>query len=120
MAEVRPDEVSAILREQLSGFRSEAELEEKHKEQQEEKQEIDFLKKNRKRNKSIIAGCMVGAIVIAFAIILMNVYVIGDPVDGYTVDCFVQNTNRNLRFHQRMVRSQSPQKLPIIQIHSLH
>ncbi|MCP2043167.1 F0F1 ATP synthase subunit alpha [Pontibacter sp. HSC-36F09] len=28
MAEVRPDEVSAILREQLSGFRSEAELEE--------------------------------------------------------------------------------------------
>src|SRR5436190_2096848 len=28
MVEVRPDEVSAILREQLSGFRSEAELEE--------------------------------------------------------------------------------------------
>lgn len=76
---------------------SEAELEEKHKEQQEEKQEIDFLKKNRKRNKRIITGCMVGAIVIAFAIILMNVYVIGDPVDGYTVDCFVQNTNKNLR-----------------------
>ena len=28
MAEVKPDEVSAILREQLSGFKSEAELEE--------------------------------------------------------------------------------------------
>ena len=28
MAEVRPDEVSAILREQLSGYKSEAELEE--------------------------------------------------------------------------------------------
>jgi F-type H+-transporting ATPase subunit alpha len=28
MAEVRPDEVSAILREQLSGARTEAELEE--------------------------------------------------------------------------------------------
>jgi F-type H+-transporting ATPase subunit alpha len=28
MAEVRPDEVSAILREQLSNFKSEAELEE--------------------------------------------------------------------------------------------
>ncbi|MDF2853262.1 MAG: synthase subunit alpha, partial [Sphingobacterium multivorum] len=28
MIEVRPDEVSAILREQLSGFKSEAELEE--------------------------------------------------------------------------------------------
>lgn len=28
MAEVRPDEVSAILREQLSGFKTEAELEE--------------------------------------------------------------------------------------------
>jgi len=28
MADVRPDEVSAILKEQLSGYKSEAELEE--------------------------------------------------------------------------------------------
>lgn len=76
---------------------SEAELEEKHKEQQEEKQEIDFLKKNRKRNKRIAIGSVIAAVVIVFVAIFANRFLISDTVDPYTISASVVVSGNTFR-----------------------
>ena len=46
-----------------------------------EKQEIDFLKKNRKRNRRIIFGSIAGALLLILAVIVLRVFVIGTKND---------------------------------------
>lgn len=47
----------------------------------EEKQEIDFLKKNRKRNRRIVFGSIAGAFLLLFVVIALRVFVIGTNND---------------------------------------
>lgn len=47
----------------------------------EERQEIDFLKKNRKRNRRIIFGSMAGALLLVLAVMALRVFAIGTKND---------------------------------------
>lgn len=47
----------------------------------EEKREIDFLKKNRKRNRWILFGSIAGALLLLFVVIALKVFVIGTNDD---------------------------------------
>lgn len=58
-----------------------------YQEQMEEKKEIDFLKKTRRRSVFIAISCVIAAVVIAGAAIFVNAYLIGEPVDPCTVAC---------------------------------
>ena len=60
---------------------------EKKKEKTEEKKEIDFLKKTRrKKTQSVVIGVL-SAVVILFAAIIAKVYFIGSPIDEEFVSC---------------------------------
>lgn len=47
----------------------------------EEKQEIDFLKKNRKRNRRILFGSIAGALILVFAVMALRVFAVGTKND---------------------------------------
>ncbi len=49
----------------------------------EEKQEIDFLKKNRNRNRRIIFGSIAGALLLILAVIALRVFAVGTKNDPY-------------------------------------
>lgn len=49
----------------------------------EEKQEIDFLKKNRNKNRRIIFGSIAGALLLILAVIALRVFAVGTKNDPY-------------------------------------
>lgn len=61
----------------------------------EEKKEIDFLKKTRKKTYKIVLGCILAMFLIASGIYITRVYFVGTPVyaDQVEFEVKVQNTN---------------------------
>ena len=58
--------------------------------QKAEKKEIDFLKKNRRRNRMIAAGSILGGLLLTAGILLAWIFLIGSNSDGTLIYCDVQ------------------------------
>ena len=52
-----------------------------------EKKEIDFLKKNKKRNKAIILGSLLAACLLVFLIVFLRFYIMGNKANMDNVTC---------------------------------
>ena len=55
-----------------------------------DQREIDFLKKNKKRNRRIWAGSLIAAVVIICVVLLLRTFVIGNTLPGDMVNCAPQ------------------------------
>ncbi len=65
-------------------------------EREEEQKEIDFLKKNKKRNRRIWTGSLIAAVVIICAVLLLRAFVIGNTLPGDYVNCVPQGQGEQL------------------------
>ena len=61
-----------------------------------DKKEIDFLKKNRKRNKTILIGSLVLAASLIFGILFIRLYLIGNKVSVGAVNYRVEEQDPNM------------------------
>lgn len=62
--------------------------------EEQEKKEIDYLKKNKKRNRRILVWSIVGALVLALGVLGTRVFLVGDKgfVNWYPMDMIVDGT----------------------------
>ncbi|MBO4289364.1 MAG: DUF4825 domain-containing protein [Lachnospiraceae bacterium] len=60
--------------------------------EEQEKKEIDYLKKNKKRNRKIVAWSIVGALVLAVSVLAVRVFMIGDGnfTNWYPMDLIIE------------------------------
>ena len=61
-----------------------------------DRHEIDFLKKNRRRNKRVVLGSILAAVVLIAAVIGTRFYVIGDTMKGNWMYCDVEVNDRTV------------------------
>ena len=66
--------------------------------QKAEKKEIDFLKKNRRRNRMIAAGSILGGLLLTAGILLAWIFLIGSKSDGTLIYCDVQVDGQHIQW----------------------
>lgn len=59
--------------------------------------EIDFLKKNRKRNRRIVAACILGGFILSAALLFARFFLIGGENDGLMIYCETEVDGRHLK-----------------------
>lgn len=62
-----------------------------------DKKEIDFLKKNKKKNVKVLISSLAAAAVIIAAVIFVRVYLVGEPIYGDWVSCTVNVEGNHLK-----------------------
>lgn len=63
---------------------------EPHEIKEEEKMEIDFLKKNKKKNRKIMIGSLVAAAFVVCAVLFLRLFIVGDDLYGDWINCEIQ------------------------------
>lgn len=61
-----------------------------------DKKEIDFLKKNKKKNVKVLISSLAAAAVIIAAVIFVRIYIVGEPIYGDWVSCTVKVEDNHL------------------------
>ena len=61
-----------------------------------DKKEIDFLKKNKKKNVRVLIASLAAAAVIIAAVIFVRMYIVGEPIYGDWVSCTVKVEDNHL------------------------
>lgn len=98
-------ETCESCRDTLYAMKTPVEPENKPEEIQEEKQEIDFLRKTRRKSIKIVVGSVVCAVVIVFVAIFANLYLIGEPVDPYIISCTASAEGNLAHIEGRLLES---------------
>lgn len=81
---------------------------------QEEKQEIDFLKKTRKRNRWMVCSGIIVAVLIMFGLVFYNSYLRPHNVDPDLISCYVTVDGSEFTMSGRMLKEGEQLKMDYI------
>ncbi len=70
-----------------------------------DQKEIDFLKKNRKKNLKVIAGSLLAALLIIGGVLFTRLYIVGDYLYGDWITCDVKVDNRYMTLNGTVMDS---------------
>lgn len=68
-----------------------------------DKKEIDFLKKNKKKNVRVLISSLAAAVILIAAVIFVRLYIVGEPIYGDWITCTVKVEDNHLSINGKAV-----------------